>query len=471
MSQKSKLDTGSKETVLVRQAVPKYNFIARKLPKEPSQTGSSELAASSSEHIGTASTQTTLSNASYVNNFSLKTDSQKQKPVAVVGASLQTPLTSDAAKGTLKTSTAPQTYASASRSNHYSTTNLEFSRNNDSDKNDNWNSPTEGVSLNHPVDASHCAPLTMSLSKSTTINNKSSMVTETTNQISAASVRFLQKETVNLASDDHFRYDEHLRKLEIERDIFKKDLEVQLQVNSELKRLLIASVGDDLSQRVERLCRDRAQLSLDLGGFNKKMSEEYENLDKVSIQADMWRSKYLASRVMIEELGNARAFFTLQCHDAQDALQQMLNERHELRTNLLEVHRLLQHVKSAFDPLNSQRSSTLRSTNVLDLSRSCQQLAEAMRFRLLPAHVAINLDIEADDSLWADSVTHAEQFANDVLSRPIEPPGSIQSGSSRLLPLTASPESPQVTRFHPHTRHENLTYNCCAMCKGEINVI
>lgn len=71
-------------------------------------------------------------------------------------------------------------------------------------------------------------------------------------------------------------------------------------------------------------------------------------------------------------------------------------------------------MKRAFDPLNAQRSSTLQSTNVLDLSRSCQQLAEAMRFRLLPAYVAVKMDVETDETLWEDSVTRAEQFAHEV---------------------------------------------------------
>ena len=44
-------------------------------------------------------------------------------------------------------------------------------------------------------------------------------------------------------------------KLEAERDALKQDLEVQLKVNAELKKLLVASVGEDLSQRVERLAR------------------------------------------------------------------------------------------------------------------------------------------------------------------------------------------------------------------------
>ena len=42
--------------------------------------------------------------------------------------------------------------------------------------------------------------------------------------------------------------------------------------------------------------RDKALLSLELGDYSKKVEQDYEHLDKISIQADMWRSKYLASR-------------------------------------------------------------------------------------------------------------------------------------------------------------------------------
>lgn len=77
------------------------------------------------------------------------------------------------------------------------------------------------------------------------------------------------------------------------------------------------------------------------------------------------------------------------------------------------VARVLQQVKSAFDPLNSHCSSTVRSTNILDLTRSCQQLTEAIKFRLLPGHVAVSIEVDPNES-WADSVTRAEHFAHEV---------------------------------------------------------
>lgn len=35
---------------------------------------------------------------------------------------------------------------------------------------------------------------------------------------------------------------------------------------------------------------------MEIGDYNKKITDDYEHLDKISIQADMWRSKFLASR-------------------------------------------------------------------------------------------------------------------------------------------------------------------------------
>ncbi|XP_041347002.1 golgin-45-like [Gigantopelta aegis] len=255
-------------------------------------------------------------------------------------------------------------------------------------------------------------------------------------------------------------------KLREENESLKSQLTVQLKVNSELKKLLIASVGEELETRVERLVRDKAELSEEVGGFTKKVTEDYENLDKISIQADMWRSKFLASRVMVEELASGRAFYAMQYQESQDALQQLLTERHEVRAHLLECYRVLQQVKGAFDPLNTHRSSHLPSTNVIDLSKQAHQLAEAIRFRLLPGQLNLQtvIDIDSDSEM-----THAERFAQDLVSRPINPDAVPCSASSSFKLF--GPECSRIDRFHPEVNFENLTFNCCAQCKGEINVV
>jgi len=42
--------------------------------------------------------------------------------------------------------------------------------------------------------------------------------------------------------------------------------------------------------------RDRALMTQEIGDYSRKITDGYENLDQISIQADMWRSKYLACR-------------------------------------------------------------------------------------------------------------------------------------------------------------------------------
>nr|KAG5687915.1 hypothetical protein BaRGS_014364 [Batillaria attramentaria] len=218
--------------------------------------------------------------------------------------------------------------------------------------------------------------------------------------------------------------------------MLKSQLEVQLQVNAELKRLLVASVGEDLERRIENLARDRAELAMEVGDYTKKMTEDYENLDQISIQADMWRTKYLASRVMVEELASGRAFYSAKFHDSQQAMQQLLNERYELRAQMLQAY-----------------------------NKSIKQLSEAVRFRLLPAHAGSHVIMPLEDSMES-TMTKAEMFAYELLSQQATPPSFKHSVPTAVTPCPTR----SFERFHPQVRQDNLTMNCCAHCKGEIKI-
>lgn len=264
-----------------------------------------------------------------------------------------------------------------------------------------------------------------------------------------------------------------VQKLKEEVTKLKAELDVQCKVNSELKKLLVASVGDDLESRVERLARDRAELTQELGFTAKKRSEDYENLDAISIQADMWRSKYLASRVMCDELAGAKSFFAMQYQESQNALQQILNERHELRTNMMECNRCLQQIRAAFDPLNTQRSAPHNCNNNLDLAKTNHNLAESIRYRLLPSNISPQISINMD-TRWEDTLTHAESYAYELLSRRVTTDDiktHLPSAVCRPGPCTGSTSLNVVARYHPSARFDNLTFNCCPHCQGEITAV
>lgn len=112
-------------------------------------------------------------------------------------------------------------------------------------------------------------------------------------------------------------------------------LRIQTEVNRELKKLLVASVGDDLQYHFERMAREKNQLILENEVLGRNLSQLSEQLERMSIQCDVWRSKFLASRVMADELTNTRAILQRQTRDAQTAIQDLLNERDQFRQEMI----------------------------------------------------------------------------------------------------------------------------------------
>lgn len=68
------------------------------------------------------------------------------------------------------------------------------------------------------------------------------------------------------------------------------------QVNRELKKLLVASLGEDLEARVHFLSEDKAQLAADVRAYAQRLTQGREEIDRLAIHADVWRSKFLAAR-------------------------------------------------------------------------------------------------------------------------------------------------------------------------------
>ena len=73
-------------------------------------------------------------------------------------------------------------------------------------------------------------------------------------------------------------------------------------MNRELKKLLVASVGDDLQYHFERLAREKNQLILENEALGRNLGHTAEQLERMSIQCDVWRSKFLASRCVCARL-------------------------------------------------------------------------------------------------------------------------------------------------------------------------
>ncbi|KAM6980118.1 golgin-45 [Aplochiton taeniatus] len=266
------------------------------------------------------------------------------------------------------------------------------------------------------------------------------------------------------------------RRLLQDKEGLSNQLRVQTEVNRELKKLLVASVGDDLQYHFERLSREKNQLILENEALGRILSGTAEQLERMSIQCDVWRSKFLASRVMAEELTNSRTALQRQTREAQGAIQDLLSEREDFSRDMVLTHRSLEQLLVSLQWGRQQTyypSAQPLSTG--ELASANHKLANAINSHLL-GNVGSPSAVQTSTSSPPSELcnTPAEKMAEKVLkildpiscSDKAEPPLSDLSSPSSFL---ASKKS--IGRFHPYTRYENITFNCCERCSGDILVL
>ncbi|XP_073816580.1 uncharacterized protein isoform X2 [Musca autumnalis] len=130
---------------------------------------------------------------------------------------------------------------------------------------------------------------------------------------------------------------EELKKVKEERDYFQGQFKFQTQVNAELKNLLVASVGEDLLTRVNVLTEDKLQLARALLDTAKNLTTHTEQIEFLAGQCEVWRSKFLASSVMVEELARWKADLTQKNQMLTESTKKLLHTTHQLRQMHLDM--------------------------------------------------------------------------------------------------------------------------------------
>ncbi|XP_077013020.1 golgin-45 [Tamandua tetradactyla] len=263
------------------------------------------------------------------------------------------------------------------------------------------------------------------------------------------------------------------RRLLQDKEGLSNQLRVQTEVNRELKKLLVASVGDDLQYHFERLAREKNQLILENEALGRNTAQLSEQLERMSIQCDVWRSKFLASRVMADELTNFRAVLQRQNRDAQIAIQDLLSEREHFRQEMIATKKLLEELLVSLQWGREQTyypSAQAHSTAELALTN--HKLAKAVNSHLL-GNVGTNSQKKIPSTVEFCN-TPAEKMAETIL-RILDPVTCTESSTdnpfSESSPTTFLATKKNIGRFHPYTRYENITFNCCNHCQGELIVL
>ncbi|XP_070689397.1 golgin-45 [Pempheris klunzingeri] len=264
------------------------------------------------------------------------------------------------------------------------------------------------------------------------------------------------------------------RRLLQDKEGLSNQLRVQTEVNRELKKLLVASVGDDLQYHFERMSREKNQLILENEALGRSLAHTAEQLERMSIQCDVWRSKFLASRVMAEELTNARAALQRQTREAQGAIQDLLLEREEFSRDMVHTHRSLEQLLVSLQWGRQQTyypSAQPLSTG--ELAAANHKLADAINSHLLGNTSSSQVKSSGATAEQLCS-TPAEKMAEKVL-KILDPISCSENKADPPLSDSTPPNflgnKKSIGRFHPYTRYENITYNCCERCTGDILVL
>lgn len=262
-------------------------------------------------------------------------------------------------------------------------------------------------------------------------------------------------------------YEAEIKKLKDENSQLENQLKFQAQVNGELKNLLVAAVGEDLETKVHLLTEDKLQLARALLNSAQHLNTHQEQTEWLAGQCEVWRSKFLASSLMVEELAKWKAALCQRTTDLQEAMKRLLEERKKMRDASLKTYRMLHVLLENFDPIRaaSYKRHTLPSTNVADLAQGCCQLAEILKVQLLSGTQNVISSKEIDIT-GLEMQTLAEKNAEQLLMSPNLLMSGRQDAACSAVMGAAVAIGGQI--FVPR---EGSNFTCCPHCNGEVKQI
>ncbi|CAO1437032.1 unnamed protein product [Diamesa serratosioi] len=198
------------------------------------------------------------------------------------------------------------------------------------------------------------------------------------------------------------KYDQKLVDLKKERDYFENQLKFQVQVNTELKNLLVAAVGEDVQSRVNVLTEDKLQMA-------EHLSTHTEKIEFLAGQSEVWRSKFLASSLMVEELARWKASLTQKNNLLQSSNKHFLELTAKVREMQIEI---LQNIKF----LSNNKDLTLKSSNVMDLTAEMVNISQQMVLQSGKIGMPAALQLQS-----LDPSTNAEKLALEALQNLHQP--------------------------------------------------
>ncbi|GFU41234.1 golgin-45 [Nephila pilipes] len=226
----------------------------------------------------------------------------------------------------------------------------------------------------------------------------------------------------------------------------KKELTTQYQtlteVNMDLKKMLVASLGEDVQVKVQLMTQDKAQLGQEVLRLSAELEQVGEEAEQLSLRANLWEGKFKACSVLVRELAQWKASFSHSLGCSKELLRKLLAEHSILFEALNSTHSNLEATAVAFGPGNI-RLANGSPKDLLQLVMQLKSLSCDLREQLL------GKPVEAD-------VRHScvRQFMRS------------ENEAHQLLQTTEHKRDDLTCQMFPHACIKDLDF--CKQCSGAV---
>ncbi|CDW52303.1 basic leucine zipper nuclear factor 1 [Trichuris trichiura] len=250
--------------------------------------------------------------------------------------------------------------------------------------------------------------------------------------------------------------EESRNRLLVDNDSLTRQLEYQQKVNSELKKFLISSMGSDLQLKLGCLAEEKVRLTEDMARYSEQLEHAHENWEKLAIQCEVWKSKFLASCVIVDQLTTSRMCLQNQCQKAQDVVVSLLEEHSDYFDSLHQTFRLLKDLNKLRNPemcLTRDHGSTFSLDTLI---ADCRTMADALCLSLSSCST-----LDEGDSVQR-SYTNTEKLALKVAQDDIQ---MFDSDFAALLSAIGGQHD------YAGCLNGDQSLKSCNRCKGSLKLV
>lgn len=309
------------------------------------------------------------------------------------------------------------------------------------------------------------------------------------------------KNSIKYWKQQQIQYESEIDYLKGQIGGINEQLQIQTQVNVELKKLLVASIGgEDLQYKLERLVNDKQRYEIELSNNGKIIEKLTEDLEQVSIQCDLWRSKFLASRLMNDENSTWRSFLLLLSLQNENVIRNLVQDNGLLNEKLNQALDLIvkyNNEKSGTNKFKSKNSNNFQAANLLlaNLNHLCSnQIEKTKKFDFISLKQLKNHH-ESPKTLNESIAQHfLEQFdwlktaafqidpnlkqpptSNELSASPSEPnfTDSLEKLEKLIqrIRLTRTSTYGRLFQSANNDNETDLFLNVCNKCTGKVKVV